>query len=462
MTTQPLAATATRPSGSPARRLARGWVAGWGAACQIIGDLVLAIPYLLVIFAAVMGVFLTVAAGVGLVLLVLAALTAYAIGFLERARLAAFTGHDLAVPPPPPGTTSFWRRWVFNARPWKALLHLLLISLWGLVAGTAVLFGTSAAVTAAALPLYSGQLPQGRLQLAGSWTLAVADAWWVPLTGLAVLLVVIPFVAGQLVRVDIGLGRLLLGADRGEEVVALSARVATLTETREAAVDSVELERRRIERDLHDGPQQRLVAIAMDLGMARARLDTDVEGARALLDKAHAASKEAITEMRQVARGIHPPVLTDRGLDAALSALAARSPVPVDVAVRLPSRPSPTVEAIAYFCVSEALTNVAKHARASRSRVDVSQYEGSLLVVVQDNGQGGADVGAGTGLVGLAGRVAAVDGRLDVHSPPGGPTSVTVRLPWVPAPRRPYAPPGPERAQSPARTHQPSAPRSST
>lgn len=423
-------------------------MAGWGAVCQIIGDLVLATPYLLVIFAAVMGVFFTVAAGVGLVLLVLAALTAYAIGFLERARLAAFTGHDLAVPPPPPGTTSFWRRWVFNARPWKALLHLLLISLWGIVAGSAVLLGTSAALTAAALPLYAGQLPQDRLQLPGSWTLAVADAWWLPLAGVVGLLVVIPFVAGQLVRVDIGLGRLLLGADRGEEVVALSARVVTLTETREAAVDSVELERRRIERDLHDGPQQRLVAIAMDLGMARARLDSDVEGARVLLDKAHAASKEAITEMRQVARGIHPPVLTDRGLDAALSALAARSPVPVDVAVRLPSRPSPTVEAIAYFCVSEALTNVAKHARASRARVDVSQYEGSLLVVVQDDGQGGADVGAGSGLVGLAGRVAAVDGRLNVDSPPGGPTTVTVRLPWSPAPRRPYAPPVPGRPPS--------------
>ena len=427
-------------STSPARRLARGWVTGWGALCQLVGDLVLAVPYLLVIAAAVVGVFLTVAAGIGLVLLVLAALTAYLIGFLERARLAAFTGHDLAVAPHPAGTTSFWRRWVFNARPWKALLHLLLISLWGLVAGTAAVFGTSAAVTATLLPVYAGALPDDRLQLAGSWTLAVSDAWWVPVAGLVGLLVVVPVVAGQLVRVDVGLARLLLGADRGEEVVALSARVATLTETREAAVDSVELERRRIERDLHDGPQQRLVAIAMDLGMARARLDTDMEGARALLDKAHAASKEAITEMRQVARGIHPPVLTDRGLDAALSALAARSPVPVDVTVRLPSRPSPTVEAIAYFCVSEALTNVAKHARASRSRVDVSQHEGALLVVVQDNGQGGAAVGAGTGLVGLAGRVAAVDGRLDVYSPRGGPTTIAVRLPWTPTPPRPYAP----------------------
>ena len=432
MTEHPPAPTTAAPP-SAARRARRTWAAGWGAACQLVGDLLLAVPYLLVIAAAALGVFLTVVAGVGLLLLVAAALAAYLVGFLERARLAAFTGVDLAAPPAPPGTTSFWRRWVFNSRPWKALVYLLLIALWGLVAGAAVLFATSASLAATLLPAYAGALPNDRLQLLGEYTLATDDAWWVPLVGLVGLLLVVPLVSALLVRVDIGLVRLLLGADRREEVDALSARVATLTETRERTVDSVELERRRIERDLHDGPQQRLVAIAMDLGMARTRLDSDVEGARDLLDKAHAATKEAITEMRQVARGIHPPVLTDRGLDAALSALAARSPVPVDVGVRLPSRPSPTVEAIAYFCVSEALTNVAKHSRASRAQVDVAHSDGSMLVVVQDNGSGGARVGAGTGLVGLQNRVAAVDGRLDVHSPPGGPTTVTVRLPWVPA-----------------------------
>jgi signal transduction histidine kinase len=240
-------------------------------------------------------------------------------------------------------------------------------------------------------------------------------------------------VAALLVRVDIALVRGLLGAGEREQVARLSQRVETLTQTRERAVDSVELERRRIERDLHDGPQQRLVAIAMDLGMARERLDRDPEGARALLDKAHAASKEAITEMRQVARGIHPPVLTDRGLDAALSALAARSPVPVAVHVDLPSRPSATTEAIAYFCVSEALTNVAKHSRASQARVDVTARDGTLLASVWDNGAGGARMGPGTGLPGLRDRVAAVDGRLWLESPPGGPTRVTVQLPWTPS-----------------------------
>ncbi|MEJ2579026.1 MAG: sensor histidine kinase [Kineosporiaceae bacterium] len=194
-------------------------------------------------------------------------------------------------------------------------------------------------------------------------------------------------------------------------------------------MDSVELERRRIERDLHDGPQQRLVAIAMDLGMARERLHRDPDDVGELLDKAHAAAKEAIVEMRQVARGIHPPVLTDRGLDAALSALAARSPVPVDVHVGVGTRPSATVEAIAYFCVSEALTNVAKHSGATRATVEVTGSAGWLTVTVSDDGRGGADPGRGTGLVGLRDRVAAVDGTLAVSSPRGGPTVLTITLP---------------------------------
>jgi signal transduction histidine kinase len=153
--------------------------------------------------------------------------------------------------------------------------------------------------------------------------------------------------------------------------------------------------------------------------------------------------------MRQVARGIHPPVLTDRGLDAALSALAARSPVPVQVQVDVPTRPSPTIEAIAYFCVSEALTNVAKHARASAARVDV-RIAGELLEVhISDNGIGGADADRGTGLHGLGDRVRAVDGSIEVTSPEGGPTAVVVRLPMRPA--RPAWPgPAPPTATAPA------------
>jgi signal transduction histidine kinase len=192
----------------------------------------------------------------------------------------------------------------------------------------------------------------------------------------------------------------------------------------------------------------------MDLGMARERLSRDPDGARELLDKAHAASKEAITEMRQVARGIHPPVLTDRGLDAALSALAARSPVPVEVHVDVPMRPSPTVEAIAYFCVSEALTNVAKHSRATAARVDVRNAGDRLEVHVSDNGIGGADEAGGTGLHGLSDRVRAVDGSIEVTSPPGGPTVIVVSLPLPPS--RPAQPGGRPTPQTAPNTGSPS------
>jgi signal transduction histidine kinase len=168
----------------------------------------------------------------------------------------------------------------------------------------------------------------------------------------------------------------------------------------------------------------------MDLGMARTKFDTDPGGVRELVDKAHAASKEAIVELRQVVRGIHPPVLTDRGLDAAMSALAARCPVPVTVSVAVASRPDPTVEAIAYFCVSEALTNVAKHSGARSARVEVEGDAGSgLRIVVADDGRGGAEPGRGTGLAGLRQRLSAVDGTLTVESPPGGGTRLLMALP---------------------------------
>ncbi|MBK8075206.1 MAG: hypothetical protein IPK24_06465 [Kineosporiaceae bacterium] len=254
----------------------------------------------------------------------------------------------------------------------------------------------------------------------------------------AALLLVSPLVARVFVGVDVALADWLIGQGGRQQVAALTERVHTLTETRAGAVEVAETERRRIERDLHDGPQQRLVAIAMDLGMARVKLDTgdaeDAAAVRSLIDRAHAASKEAIIELRQVVRGIHPPVLTDRGLDAALSALAARSPVPVQVDVTLPRRPDATVEAIAYFCVSEALTNIAKHARAQTARVQagtVGSAAGAevLRIVVSDDGVGGADPALGTGLGGLRQRLAAVDGTLVVESPPGRGTRLVMELP---------------------------------
>ncbi|NEA48345.1 sensor histidine kinase [Streptomyces sp. SID10815] len=237
------------------------------------------------------------------------------------------------------------------------------------------------------------------------------------------------WLSGALSRLDVRVATVLLGPSREER---LARRIDDLTESRAGLVDAVDAERRRIERDLHDGAQQRLVSLAVTLGLARATLDDLPEDARRVLDEAHREAKEAIEELSGLVRGLHPAVLEDRGLDAAISGVAARAPLPVRVRADLPSRPSPTIEAVAYFVVSEALTNVVKHAEASRAEVTVERFGPTLLVVVSDDGVGGADPAAGTGLAGLAKRVAAVDGTLTVDSPVGGPTVMTVELPCVP------------------------------
>ncbi|SDN31537.1 sensor histidine kinase [Allokutzneria albata] len=240
------------------------------------------------------------------------------------------------------------------------------------------------------------------------------------------LVLAAPLLWRAFANVHIGLAELLL---RGSKVHELTERVGELEVSRAATVDSVEAERRRIERDLHDGAQQRLVSLAMTLGRARSKKDNDPDGASALLEQAHNEAKEAITELRDLVRGLHPPVLADRGLDAALSGLAARSPVPVTVRYDVPDRPPKTIEAIAYFMVAEALTNIARHADASRITVTVERSGAVLRTTVRDNGSGGAVVRPGHGLAGLADRARGVDGTLKVDSPDGGPTTLTMELP---------------------------------
>jgi signal transduction histidine kinase len=426
VTTSPL----PTPVAVPARRslpLLRTWLWGWGAIAQLVFDLLLAGPYLAVFGVIVGGVSSLPAFGVGLILLVPALLVSMAVAGFERLRIEAFVGVRVLPFSGPPSSGPLWRRLLLDARPWRAAAHLTVMAFWGLLVGTVTTVLVSVSIALAAVPLYRGALPYGHLNLPVGPDLPAS----LPVCLVGVFgLVVLPMVARGLVGVDVALARTFIGPRRHQERVAeLTQRVETLTQTREMTVDSVELERRRIERDLHDGPQQRLVALAMDLGMAQQKLDTDPEGARRLLDKAHAAAKEAIVEMRQVARGIHPPVLTDRGLDAALSALAARAPIPVSIRTDLPVRPSPTIESIAYFCVSEALTNVAKHSGARTATVDVSRGERGLTVVVADDGHGGADPSLGTGLAGLRQRLAAVDGTLLIDSPPGGGTRLVMTLP---------------------------------
>jgi signal transduction histidine kinase len=220
----------------------------------------------------------------------------------------------------------------------------------------------------------------------------------------------------------------LLARRGGDEHAELTERVETLTSSRAGAVDAQAAELRRIERDLHDGAQARLVALAMDLGMAREKLATEPADAEALMVEAHEKAKRALVELRDLARGIHPAVLSDRGLDAALSALAAGSPVPVDVDVEIDERLPPAIEGAAYFVVAESITNAAKHSGASAVRLHVAREGGALVVEVADDGAGGADAG-GNGLRGLRSRVEALDGRLSVASPSGGGTLVRAELP---------------------------------
>jgi signal transduction histidine kinase len=246
------------------------------------------------------------------------------------------------------------------------------------------------------------------------------------LTSAAGLLVVMAtaWVIRGLAMVDRLMVSGLLGPSR------LATRVTELESDRGVVVDTAAADLRRIERDLHDGAQARLVALAMGLGLAKEKLTDDPEAAAKMVDEAHGEVKVALQELRDLARGIHPAVLTDRGLDAALSAIASRCTVPVTVDVDLPGRPAQAIEGIAYFTVSELLQNVSKHSGARKATVDVWRSADRLMLQVTDNGHGGASMDGGTGMSGLAERLDAVDGLFVLESPPGGPTTVTAELPW--------------------------------
>ena len=388
----------------------------WRATAHVVLDLpVAAVLFGPTVAGLALGVGLLPAFLLGVPVLVVVLLLAHQLARAERARLALFTGVRVAGWSPPPG----WRTRLRCARLWRELAYGL-VHLPVAAVGFVLVVGTWAVGLALTLLPLTSQYAEAGAGITGDGPLAL------PVAAGLVLLLTAPWVAQGWVQVDVALVRALLGPRDDAE---LAARVEELTDTRERVVQAGDAERVRIERDLHDGAQQSLVSLAMSLGRARAKLDDDPAAARVLLDQAHGDAKRALAELRDLARGIHPAVLTDRGLDAALSAVAARSPVPVSVEVDVPHRPSPTIEAVAYFVVAEALTNVAKHARARAAAVRVLQAGDQLYVTVLDDGDGGADLGLGTGLTGLRDRVAAVDGRLALSSPAGGPTELTVELP---------------------------------
>jgi signal transduction histidine kinase len=346
----------------------------------------------------------------------------------ERARFALLLG--VRIPAWPAGARAGYRwglvpRWrMFTERAtWSEIGYALLRLPVSAVTVTLSIGVWALGLTMLALPFYNHYLPSGGAEI-GDTVLRGSAVTVVSAIGLAVLIAA-PQLTRGLATADTAMSRRLLGPPSD-----LAARVREVEISRERVVDAAEGERRRIERDLHDGAQQRLVALAMELGRAQAKFADDPDAARVLVDQAHAQAKEALTELRNLVRGVHPPVLTERGLDAALSGLAALCPIPVDVHVDVPVRPRSAVEAVAYFMVAEALTNVAKHSRASQAKVLVEGhgYPGTLTVMISDDGIGGADPGS-PGLAGLADRVSGVDGRLSVESPSGGPTIIAAELP---------------------------------
>jgi len=355
---------------------------------------------------------------------------------IQRHRLRATAGVEIPPQPAPLKNLSV-RGMVAAVRSratWRQLGYHLVAGPALAAAGVAALGVWLAGVLYSLVYVYAWALPQSGLlwrgQGSGGPGTNLPTMLYIPIdvyltaTGI-VLLAAAPWLTGAVAALDARAARSLLGPSRTEE---LEHRVQRLAQTRAGVVDAADAERRRLERDLHDGTQQRLVALAMNLGMARAEAST-VEHAQQAIAEAHEDAKVALTELRNLIRGLHPVVLEDRGLDAALSGVAARMPVPVQLTVDLPRRPPPVIEAVAYFVVSEALANVAKHAQASQVQVFVQRAGDRLHVIVSDDGVGGADPSRGTGLAGLAKRASSVDGTFEIVSPPGGPTLLTVDLP---------------------------------
>jgi signal transduction histidine kinase len=375
---------------------------------------------------------------VGLPLLAAGLLGARGLGGLHRSLAARLLGVGVAPPPPRPparpGVIGWLAARLTDPDAWRAVAYLLVKAPLAVITFGIGLAFYGYGLAGLCYPAWWRLIPvqpdqAGRshhgLHLAGG---AYLDTWpQAVLTAVAgaVLLVVAPFALRAVLTLDRLAVRALLGA------TTRAGRIRDLEQSRAYAVADSAAQLRRIERDLHDGAQARLVALAMNLGAAKEHLaeaSTDPYSHQ-LVDDAHRNAKQALVELRNLARGIHPPVL-DTGLEPALATLAAGSPIPVDLTVALARRPSPAVETIAYFCVAELLTNVAKHSDARRAHIEVAEQAGLIRIRVTDNGRGGAEpVRPGGGLAGLAERVRTVDGRLHVSSPAGGPTIATVELP---------------------------------
>ena len=363
--------------------------------------------------------------GIGLIFFVGLVYAMFGVAWFEVARVSSL--YDLGLPTlrPRPRTRPGFGGWVrslgrqaIDGSMWRALANFVLACIAGFLILRLFWGMVWSAITAFA-PLTREGIVDGPY---GSEILVA----WAPLVGILGVVISAAAIVG-LALLHRVITRALIVPSREAE---LTEQVRTTSAQREGAVRAADVERTRIERDLHDGVQPRLVSVGMTLGLAQQKIDDDPAKAKELISEAHTSTKAAITELRQLARGIHASVLDDRGLDAALSALAGRSHIPVHLDVRMEGRCSRDAEAAVYFAIAESLTNAAKHSRASDCRVIVRRREnGVLWARVEDNGMGGAQIQPGGGLDGISNRVLAAGGTFRLDSPQGGPTSLEVSVP---------------------------------
>jgi signal transduction histidine kinase len=367
--------------------------------------------------------------GIGIVLVPVVVRAMRGVANLQRVWAAEWSGVPIAVPyrPEPEETGPFRRlRWLLSdPATWRDLLwtvvNIPLGLLLGLLPAGLLVYGLEGIFVAPWL---------GRITFYGWGPFWPLERWGAigivaPMV-LGALLTVASFPAGaRILKGHAIFSRSLLAPAR----TALAERVRELTETRSETVDASAAELRRIERDLHDGAQARLVALSMNIGLAEELMKNDPAAARELLAEARSASGQALTELRDLVRGIHPPVLAERGLDGAVRALALSVPLPVDVRIALPGRPDAPVESAAYFALAEMLANIVKHSGAGRGWIQIEYSTDRLVMMIGDDGIGGADPSRGSGMRGIERRLAAFDGTMAVTSPPGGPTIVTMELP---------------------------------
>jgi len=404
-----------------------GWVSStWFAFLHLLVNLPLGIVYFVVLVTGVaLGVGLLITL-IGIPILIGTGWMVRTLGNIERARMNGFLGTTLRDPYRQPTPETGWIARLFSIgkdpATWRDFLFLMLRMPMGIFTFTVSVTTWAVAIGLVCSPIayWFGVF---RVDVGGWRYDGPVAMMFATLAGVFLTLLAFGTTRG-LARLEAVLAAALLDASPDE----LRRRVADLASSRTRSMSAADQERRRLERDLHDGAQQRIVALAMTLGLAQQKLATNPEQGARLVAEAHEEAKRALQDLRDLARGLHPAVLTDHGLEAALPALAARCPIPTRVDVAVSPRPAPAVESAAYFVVAEALTNVARHSHATRVQVTARREQDLLTIEVRDDGTGGAQVVPGGGLAGLTDRVEALDGRLTMTSPEGGPTIVHVEI----------------------------------